>query len=350
MLIFNTIRDHDNSSVLFLPGPVGGHTVSVPCSLPCAFGQSPFPCRRRHRRRRRRSAHPLHAAGQPRSGGARRHDFGRGAASRQRRRTCACASRFLLPRRRSGRCGTCGECPRACVARPFRNRRLGRCRNRNLRSRLPRGVGIDRRNPRRRGGEGRFHRPRCFDESIRRSAGKSRLRRPDRPDRLVQQPGRTALRSQFRNGQRRRPLCAGERRARNCRVGKPGMSGRRYARPDRFGGGRAERLRPEDRRNTPYASAGKTGRGASSGSLGRSGRGLSVRSGAVFHPGTEWDGSGVRTVGQERGGGGADTTDGDSPGQARQRKPGVLRLSRSAAHSMRRMSFRSSTRRLPVTD
>lgn len=138
----------------------------------------PFPCRRRHRRRRRRSAHPLHAAGQPRSGGARRHDFGRGAASRQRRRTCACASRFLLPRRRSGRCGTCGECPRACVARPFRNRRLGRCRNRNLRSRLPRGVGIDRRNPRRRGGEGRFHRPRCFDESIRRSAGKSRLRRP----------------------------------------------------------------------------------------------------------------------------------------------------------------------------
>ena len=163
----------------------------------------------------------------------------------------------------------------------------GRCRSRcNRRSRLPCGVGIDRRNPRRRGGEGRFHRPRGFDESMRRSAGNPASgARIDRV-RLVQQPDRAALRSQFRNGQRRRPLCAGERRARNGRIGESGLPGRRYARPDRLGGGRAERLRPENRRDAPHAPAGEAGRRTSSGSLGRSGRALAVRPGAVLLPGS----------------------------------------------------------------
>lgn len=46
----------------------------------------------------------------------------------------------------------------------------------------------------------------------------------DRIDRIVWYNSRAEPLSgaQFRNGQRRRPLCAGERRARNCRVGKPG--------------------------------------------------------------------------------------------------------------------------------
>ena len=165
---------------------------------------------------------------------------------------------------------------------------------------------------------------------MRRSAGKSRFRHADRPDRLVQQPDRTALRSQFRNGQRRRPLCAGERRARNGRVGESGLPGRRYARPDRLGGGRAERLRPENRRDAPHAPAGEAGRRTSSGSLGRSGRALAVRPGAVLFPEAERNGSGVRTVGQGPGGGGADPADGDPPGKTRQREPGVLRLSGTA--------------------